>query len=233
MGFTADGGYGPYELVHESNFFAVPPHIGAAEATLLLDVMGTSHHAIRRLSAVRSDVESLFVGGAGPIGLGVLAMAKVALGPDVPVYISDLSKWRREFARSLGGIPLDPASTDGLSAAQGVDAAIDSTGKTAARNAALQLTGKRGVLVCVGHGESLNLEVSDDLIAPERSVLGSEYFRFDEMPENLRLLEENLDTFSAIITHRVPVAEIDHAFELFLGGETGKVVVIQDADGDV
>ncbi len=227
MGFTADGGYGPYEIVHESNFFPVPASIGGAEATLLLDVMGTSRHALRRLALVRPDVESLYVAGAGPIGLGVLAMAKATLGHDVPVYISDLSPWRRDFAARLGGIPLDAA--DGLDAAQGVDAAIDSTGRSVARRAALRLTGKRGALICVGHGEGLDLEVSGDLIAPERAVLGSEYFRYDEMAENLRLLEENLDYFSQIITHRMPVTAIDEAFALFLGGETGKVVVVQDA----
>ncbi|MFT4284986.1 MAG: alcohol dehydrogenase catalytic domain-containing protein [Protaetiibacter sp.] len=227
MGFTADGGYGPYEIVHESNFFPVSDAIGAAEATLLLDVMGTSRHALRRLALVRPDVESLFIGGAGPIGLGVLAMAKVTLGTDVPVYISDLSPWRRDFATRLGGIALDASE---LSAAQGVDAAIDSTGKTVARAAAIRLTGKRGALICVGHGEGIELTVSDDLIAPERAVLGSEYFRYDEMAENLALLEANLGYFSQIITHRLPVEQIDEAFRLFLGGETGKVVIVQDGD---
>jgi threonine dehydrogenase-like Zn-dependent dehydrogenase len=227
MGFTADGGYGPFEIVHESNFFPVTDAIGAPEATLLLDVMGTSRHALHRLSLVRPDVESLFIGGAGPIGLGVLAMAKMTLGADIPVYISDLSPWRRDFATRLGGIALD---ADDLRAAEGVDAAIDSTGKTGARQAALRLTGKRGALICVGHGEGIELSVSDDLIAPERAVLGSEYFRYDEMAENLALLEAHLAYFSQIITHRVPVAELDAAFELFLGGETGKVVVVQDGD---
>lgn len=226
MGFTADGGYGPFEVVHETNFFPVPELIGGAEATLLLDVMGTSHHALNRLALVRPDVESLFIAGAGPIGLGVLAMAKVVLGADVPVYISDISAWRRDFAERLGGIALDPAA--GLSAAQGVDAAVDSTGKTVARESALALTGKRGALICVGHGESITIDVSSGLIAPERAVLGSEYFRYDEMAANLALLQANLSYFSQIITHRIPVSEISAAFELFLGGETGKVVVVQD-----
>jgi hypothetical protein len=29
MGFTADGGYGPYEVVHESNFFPVAEDVSA------------------------------------------------------------------------------------------------------------------------------------------------------------------------------------------------------------
>ena len=59
-------------------------------------------------------------------------------------------------------------------------------------------------------------------------MLGSEYFRFDEMPQNLQSLRDNLDYLSAIITHTVDVAELPAAFELFLSGRTGKVVVTQD-----
>lgn len=77
MGFNRDGGYGPLELTPESLFFPVADGITAAEATLLLDIMGTGGHALERASVVRPDIESLLVTGAGPIGLGVLAMAKL------------------------------------------------------------------------------------------------------------------------------------------------------------
>jgi threonine 3-dehydrogenase len=46
MGFTQDGRYGLFEVVHETNFFPVPSDLSAAEATLLLDVMGTGSHAL-------------------------------------------------------------------------------------------------------------------------------------------------------------------------------------------
>ncbi|GAA2345315.1 alcohol dehydrogenase catalytic domain-containing protein [Dactylosporangium salmoneum] len=222
MGFTADGGYGPYEIVHESNFFPVPAEVSAADATLLLDVMGTSSHALDRLDRMRADVESLFVAGAGPIGLGLVAMARIRYGADVPIYVSDLSPWRLDFAERLGATPVRGAMPGA------VDAAVDSTGKTTARRQALDALGKRGVLVCVGHGEGLTLDVSADLIAPERTVMGSEYFAYAEMPANLDVLLAHRAALSAIITHRLPAAELASAFELFLGGETGKVVVVQD-----
>jgi threonine 3-dehydrogenase len=228
MGFTADGGYGPYELVHQTNFFPVPPSVTAAEATLLLDVMGTSGHALERIGKVRADVESLYIAGAGPIGLGLLAMAKIRLGPDVPVYISDVSRWRLSFAAGLGGIAVDASDADAIAELSDVDAAVDSTGKQVAREAALRLLGKRGVLACVGHGEGLTMSVSQNLIAPERSVMGSEYFRYDEMAENLDILLRHRDELAKIITHRIPVQDLGTAFETFLAGETGKVVVVQD-----
>ena len=233
MGFNRDGGYAPYELVSETIFFAAGPDSArdGAEATLLLDIMGTGGHAISRAQRCRPDVESLLVAGAGPIGLGVLGMAHIILGPSVPVFISDVSEYRLKLAEQLGGLPINirrQSLADGLSRhdAADVDAAIDTSGKTAARQTALDALGQRGVLVCVGHGEGISAEVSRQLIAPERAVMGSEYFRFDELAENARRLSQHRDYLSQIITHRFPLDAIQTAFETFFAGETGKVLIV-------
>lgn len=229
MGFTNDGGYGPYELVHQSNFFPISDSIEIGNATMLLDVMGTSSHALRRAESVRADIESVYIAGAGPIGLGLLVMAKLRYGDGVPVHISDVSPWRLDFAETFGGIPVDASDPRAITAIGHPDVAFDSSGKQAARRAALDILGKRGALVCVGHGETVTLDVSKDLLAPEHAVLGSEYFRYDEMPANLALLEANQDLISRVISHRFPVERISEAFETFLAGETGKVLITQES----
>jgi threonine dehydrogenase-like Zn-dependent dehydrogenase len=230
FGFSRDGGYGPYALVRESAFFTTGD-VAGAEATLLLDVMGTGGHAVGRACLARPDIESLLISGAGPIGLGALAMAKLLLGHSVPVAIADYDPIRLKLAEELGGLPVALAdeSLDAGLARAGVspDAAIDTTGKQAARQSAMAALARRGVLVCVGHGEGLTLDVSSDLIAPERAVLGSEYFRFDELPGNLLLFHEHRDYLRRIITHRFPAARIEEAFETFFAGGTGKVVIEQ------
>jgi threonine dehydrogenase-like Zn-dependent dehydrogenase len=232
MGFTQDGGYGVYELVHEHIFFPVDADLPLTEATLLLDIMGTSGHALQRARLVRSDIASLAITGAGPIGLGVLAMAKVLLGQDIPVLIADVVPYRLDLAQRLGGIPIDLTQTTlaaglrrhGLDA---VDVAIDTSGRATARRAGLDVLGPRGVLVCLGHGETLHLTVSPDLIAPERAILGSEYFRYDELPTNLQFLRTQLPYLQQIITHRYALHEIQLAFQTFFAGATGKVVIEQ------
>jgi threonine 3-dehydrogenase len=227
MGFTDDGGYGPYEVVHETNFFPIDDELTPSEATLLLDVMGTSGHAIGRAQLVHPDIESAYIAGAGPIGLGLLAMCKVIYGRDFPVRISDISSWRLEFARSFGAQTVDARDDEAMRSLEQSDVAFDSTGKQSARQAAIAALGKRGVLVCVGHGETITLDVSPDLIATERSVLGSEYFRYEELPKNFELLRDNRDFMRRIITDEVDVADIADAFARFFAGETGKVVVTQ------
>lgn len=232
MGFTQDGGYGVYELVHENIFFPVDADLSPAEATLLLDVMGTTSHALKRAQLVRPDIESILVMGAGPVGLGVVAMAKLLFGADMPVLVADMVPYRLALAERLGGQPIQLEERDLASALRGrgaeaVDAAIDTSGKGVARRAALDVLAKRGALVCVGHGEGLALQVSPDLIAPERAVLGSEYFRYDELADNLALLRAHRAYLAQIITHRFGVSELQRAFEVFFGRETGKVVVEQ------
>lgn len=233
MGFNRDGGYGKYMLVNENIFFPIPDNLPLTEATLLLDVMGTGGHAIKRAELVHADIQSVLVSGAGPIGLGVLAMAKILLGSAIPVFITDMIPYRLDLAKRLGGLPIqlkDQTLQEGLHAygVDGVDAAIDTTGKTMARKANLDALHQRGVLICVGHGEGLELEVSSDLIATERAVLGSEYFCYNEIATNLVHLQGNFDYLTQIITHRFGVEHLEEAYQLFLhDGRSGKVVIEQ------
>ncbi len=235
MGFNRDGGYGQYELIHEkpSSFPVHPMSFSATEATLLLDIMGTGGHAVERCQLMRPDIESLLIMGAGPIGLGVLAMAKIILGHHLKILVTDVIPYRLELAERLGGLPVNVAKTTlnaGIKSRDlvSVDMAVDTSGKQAARQEAVDSLGQRGSLICVGHGEGIALKISPDIISPERSIVGSEYFRYDELPANLRRLQQHRAYLNQIITHRFGVDEIQHAFEaFFFGCETGKVVIEQ------
>jgi len=231
-GFSDDGGYGPFMLINENVFFAVDSNIPLAEATLLLDIMGTGGHSIKRGQLVHPDIQSLLVTGSGPIGLGILAMAKLTFGSDFPVLITDMIPYRLDLAEKLGGLPINiknESLSEGLKrhGYKEVDMAIDSSGKSSARREALDSLAKRGVLVCVGHGEDLLLNISPDLIATERAVIGSEYFCYNEFPKNLECLRSNRDYLAQIITHRYNVSDIEEAFEIFIKQNTGKVILEQ------
>jgi threonine dehydrogenase-like Zn-dependent dehydrogenase len=172
--------------------------------------MGTTGHAIRCGLTLREDVRSLGISGAGPVGLGALAMARILLGPEVSVVISDLSPYRLDLAGRLGGKVVnlrEKTLFEGLRehGPEEVDLAINTSGKGAARHSHLEVLSKRGGLVCAGHGDGLRLDVSRDLIAPERAVLGSECFRYNELHTNLRILREYLPYLRQIIIHRFAV----------------------------
>ena len=232
MGFNRDGGYGVYELLQENLFFPVDDDVSSTEATLLLDIMGTGGHAVRRAQLVHPDIQSVLIPGAGPIGLGLLAMIKLMLG-DIPVVISDVVPYRLQLAEKLGGLPVlasEMSLAEGLRH-HGIDApdvAIDAAGKAAVRDECMASLAHRGVMVSVAHGEGLAINnLYADFVFREMTLIGSEYFAYNETPENYRLLRENRDYLNQIITHCFGVDEIQHAFELFFAGETGKVVIEQ------
>lgn len=233
MGFNQDGGYGVYELIHETIFFPVGDDLPLAEATMLLDIMGTGGHAIKRAQLVHPDIQVLLVPGAGPIGLGVLAMAKLLLGEGVEVVLTDVVPYRLKLAEQMGGLPV--LATE-MSLEQGLrhhglgapDVAVDCAGRAAVRDESLTLLGHRGVLVSVAHGEGLAIDnLYRDFVFRELTLISSEYFAYHELKENLNLLKENRVYMDQIITHRFGIEDIQHAFELFFGGETGKVVIEQ------
>ncbi len=233
MGFNRDGGYGVYELINENIFFPVGADFPLVEATMLLDVMGTGGHAVKRAQLVHADITSLLIPGAGPIGLGVLAMTKLLLGEDMPVVISDVVPYRLELAERLGGLPV--LATE-MTLAEGLryhgitapDVAIDCAGQAAVRDECLQLLAHRGVLVSVAHGGGVHIkDLYRDFVSRELTLISSEYFAFRELEENVKLLQANQGYLDQIITHRFGVDEIQRAFELFFGGETGKVIIEQ------
>jgi len=233
MGFNRDGGYGVYELIHENLFFAIESDLSATEATLLLDVMGTGGHSIMRARRCHDDIRSILIPGAGPVGLGILAMAKIILGPDVPVVISDVVPYRLALAEKLGGLPVlssEVTLSEGLKrhGLGAPDVAIDAAGREEVRQECLALLAHRGVLVSVAHGGGLTIpNLYGDFVAREMTLVGSEYFAFHELEENYRLLKANREYLGQIITHRMGVHEIQNAFELFFAGSTGKVVIEQ------
>jgi threonine 3-dehydrogenase len=163
---------------------------------------------------------------------GVEVIVHAAALHGIHLLIADIVPYRLELARRLGGAPIDLREQTidqgvrryGLAR---VDLAIDSSGKGAARRAALDTLGQRALMVCVGHGEGLDLSVSPDLIAPEHALMGSQYFCFGDLPENLARLRAHRSYLSQIITHRYPVRDIQPAFEQFFAGQTGKVVIEQ------
>jgi threonine 3-dehydrogenase len=226
-GFTADGGFAEHAVVAASSFLPVPFQVAPEAATSLLDLFGTTAHALRR---ARADPPStVTVVGCGPIGLGALAVAEamgIAHRSAVDIVLS-----RLELAQRSGATTYDVSAEGGVAhildrRGGASELVIDAAGTRAARHLAMQLVAPGGAVVMVAHGdESLDLAVSEELIAREISLIGSEYFRPDEFEENLAMVIDGRLDPTPLITHRFTLDEADEACRVFFKGEGGKVVV--------
>lgn len=227
MGFDRDGGFAEYIVVPERCFLPVDDRLDLDDAVMLLDATGTAMHALRRAGALGKPPAALVM-GAGPVGLGcVLALRAVGV-PEILAV--DVAPFRRAFAERLGARAL-PGGEGSVAAVRevlpdGPPLVIEASGNPTAQRQALDVLAPGGRMVVVGHSHvPLEVWTSRDLIQEEKTILGSEYFDPDEFTPNQRLILDGKLAPSRLITHRLPLTQIEEAYRLFWSGETGKVLI--------
>jgi threonine 3-dehydrogenase len=225
-GFTADGGYAQYAVVASSCFLPVAVDLPLDRATALLDLLGTAGHAYRRVARAPRRVAVI---GCGPIGTGAISIA-VAEGADIICAI-DISDYRLELAERLGAATVDARQGDPVQhcldhAPDGFDVVIEAAGNTTTQQQAISLASPGGAVVFVAHNrQPLPVDTLGELIQFEKTLLGSEYFPIGEFGDNYALLESGTIPIDELITHRFSLDRIADAFELFMSGRSGKILV--------
>lgn len=173
IGVHQDGGFCELLSVPQTNLLAVDDV--APEAAALIEPFAISAHAVRR-AAVMPD-EQVLVVGAGPIGLGVAA---IAAATGAQVVVADTSEQRRaHVAQQLGLATINPLDADfdaALRAQFGGRLAakvIDATGSPAAMNGAVKLIRHGGTIVFVGLHKGDLVIPDTEFHKKEATLLGS------------------------------------------------------------
>ncbi|TQE26868.1 theronine dehydrogenase [Streptomyces ipomoeae] len=219
---------------------AVFPDTVPFDVASLNEPMAVARHCVNRSEAKPSDKVVVF--GAGPIGLGAAIWLKLRGVEHVAVV--DVIPSRLEKALAVGAdAVIDSAEEDvtarltelhGQSAnalgqpRPGTDVFIDAAGVAAVFNTVVGAAkwGAKLVMVAVQKkGSEIDL---GGMLRSELTLIASQGYPteiFEVTPE----LVEHHERFAKLISHRVPVAEVEHAFELALTpGAAEKVVVTFD-----
>ena len=181
--------------------------------------------------ASRAGVETALVIGAGPVGMGAVAMMKAIGVPQV--YVSELSAYRRQKAAAFGGIPVDPNVEDLEQRIRddlpyGVDMVLEAVGSLPTIWQSFDLVKPGGTVSLVGeHWGKVELERSkvawmlNDIIA-----IRSFYFTLPEFYENQRMVLDGRLDAAALATHSFPLEEVRAAYDQFATGESIKIMVV-------
>jgi propanol-preferring alcohol dehydrogenase len=231
-GYRSPGGFEEYMVVDEQSFLPVPENVSVEEAVMLLDVIGTTGHALRR-GHIRT-AKTIAVLGSGPIGLGTIFMAQQLGKPD-KIIATDIFPYRLKLAENLGATVYNASENDWFikikeDEPKGFDIVLETTGKSEIQSTSIKLCNDGGWVVLIGIPSSKilgKMEIVDtkDFILSEKAVTGSEYFLPEEFEENLSMLKKaNLNT-EKIITHKYPLEKIEQAYQEFWSGKTGKVLI--------
>lgn len=202
IGVHQDGGFCEFLSVPENNLIVVDDV--DPEAAALIEPFAISAHAVRRASIITGD--ELLVVGAGPIGLGVAAIAKA---DGAKVVVADTSEQRRAHVEKVLGLPtLNPANEDfdgklrsyfsGMLAAK----IIDATGNSNSMNNTVNLIRHGGSITFVGlfKGE---LQISDpEFHKKETTMMGSRNATKEDFIKVSGLMAQKKITANMMLSHR-------------------------------
>lgn len=223
--FVRDG-WADHLTVRASMVHRIPDEM-SLEIASLAEPLAACLQAID-VAGMESGTTAVVLGG-GPIGLGVLALARASGAAQV--IVSEPSATRRDVALQLGATHvLDPTTQDlastvrdltGGIGAETVFDCVTSSSTTAAALASLRHGGQVIVVGNVDPSDRLALDL-DDLHRRQLAVKGS-FSRGNVFPRALNWLS-HLD-LSPMITHIVPFDEIDEGMRLAREAVGGKVLI--------
>lgn len=222
------GGFGEYGCAPLTNLRQLPDHVSYAEATFC-EPLACCLNGIRQSRIGMGDL--LVIIGCGPIGLLHLQLAQ---RQGARVVACDRLEARLAVAERLGAwATLQPDREDPvariqeLSEGYGADGAIVAVGGAAAAELALKLVGRNGTVnLFAGTYPHATFPLDPNRIHYEQIHLtGSHDFTPHDFTTALRLIATGLVDVKSLISHRLPLAELERGFELVARREGLKVVI--------
>jgi len=226
-------------VVPERCCLPIPDDVPFEVAALVGCAVMTGIGAVWNTAGARPG-ERIAVFGCGGVGLSaVLGAAAVSASPIVAV---DLAEEKAEGARELGatatvawaGSPEATADAVREVTGGGVDYAIEATGRPEAMLAAFLSTRARGAAVLVGiaRPDAIVPLPAGEVPRKERRILGSAYGSARperDFPAILELYRNGRLPLARLVSHRVPLEDVEAAFDLLRSGTPRRVVLDLDS----
>ena len=226
-GRTENGGHQDYMVVPAYTCIAMPDELDFASAAACSCGTGTAFQAIKRLNVLGAETVAIF--GQGPVGLSATMFA-AQLG--ARVIAVDISQYRLNLARELGASEvIDSSSHDAeqiireLTSGEGAECTLDATGIPEVRIQAVDSAKYWGKVCFVGEGNTTTFDVSAQIIHKQLTILGSWTFSQAGLSEVANFVIQRQSPMDKLITHTFPLKEAQKAYDTFISGETGKVIL--------
>jgi S-(hydroxymethyl)glutathione dehydrogenase/alcohol dehydrogenase len=180
---------------------------------------------------------SVAVWGCGGVGLNSIQMAKL-MGAGKIIAV-DVMKQKLDWAMEFGATHAVDASREdpvarvqALSGTGGVDYAFEVVGTQKTIEQALLATHRGGTCVIVGVSPAgTRLSIDPTLFLQQRILTGTSFgggHQRTDVPMLIDLYMSGKYKLDELITRRVPLGELNEAFDLMLAGEVKRSVVVYE-----
>ncbi len=226
IGLSSDGAFAP--LVRFPAYCAVPlPDAVGDDVAAMLEPLAVGLHALDRGEARAG--ERVVVIGYGPVGA---ATALIARSLGMEPLVCELSPGRlaraaahgfethaperegKDFARSVRGL------TGG-----GAGVVVDCSGAVPALEAAMEMSERGGRIVCAGIPKKPIAVDAGRMVLYERSLIATLGYHND-LPRVAAMIASGSLEPSAMITNRIPLAEVADEIERLAGDPRDEVKVL-------
>lgn len=219
-------GFATSIVVPASAAVSIPDGVPIEHAALA-EPLSVSVHAVKRSAMRVGDTVAVF--GAGPIGLGIVDVARNA-GAD-QILVSEPRSTRRETALELGAeVAVDPRETNPVDRFKdetdgGVDVGFEVAGVSETFTQTMRSTKYDGTVVVVSVFEDEAHIHPNDIMQAERTVVGS-FGYSDEFPVTLRMMADGRLTPEAFVTGSVELEDVDRAFQRLVDPESDDIKIL-------
>ncbi|MEA3193022.1 MAG: hypothetical protein QOD26_1355 [Betaproteobacteria bacterium] len=221
-GVTAHGGHAQYLKVPARTLVPLPDELSFVAGAAVSCGTGTAYGALRRMNLAGGSTLAVF--GQGPVGISA-----TLLGAKMGARVIAIEKnaERRALAKQFGAdVALESEEQiKELTRGEGVDLAIDTTGASAARIAAIRSAKTWGTVCFVGEGGDVTINVSPDMLRKQLTIIGSWTFSAMGQAECARFVVDNRIDLEKIFSHRWKLDQAGEAYRVFDTQSTGKGVI--------
>jgi threonine dehydrogenase-like Zn-dependent dehydrogenase len=227
-GATGHGAHARYMKCPARTLVPLPEELSFDAGAAISCGTGTAWSALHRLNLQGDQTIAIF--GQGPVGLSATLLA-AQMG--ARVIALDTSEERLARAKEFGAdVLINPARTENvlqairdLTHGRGAHASLDASSSPQARVQAVKCVRTWGKACFVGEGDTVTLDVSNDLLRRQVTLIGSWTFSTVGQADCARYVADREIDLDRLFTHRWKLEQAEEAYRLFDRQTSGKGVI--------
>ncbi len=224
IGTTIDGAFAPTLRAPARALWKIDPSVPRDDAALF-EPLSCAVGSVKRAPFQPGDNVAII--GAGPMGL-LFALLYRTLGAG-KIILLDMAPYRLEFAQEMGmDAAINVAQVDAAAEVKrftglGADIVVDAVGNQLGQ--AIQLARRGGQVILFGLRPHDNPPVNQYTITRYDLTVHGTFVGLHPFAQTIQLLESRRVQPSVLVTHRLPLAELERGVELMRTQQAMKVLI--------
>ena len=215
-----------YTVLQDFLCIPLPEDISFDMGTLAGCVFAPAFQTLQKMQVCPSDL--VMVTGCGPVGLGAITIAKHY---NATVVAVEVSEYRKKLASEIGADYVVDGSSptleeDILELTHGrhPNKVVETSGVGALQKFGMKMAAVRGYFGFVGHNPKEITVIPNEIIFKGLTIFGSWHVNLNDISTKIYDIIRRSPAAPKLITHIFSLDQAQEAFDIFLSGQSGKII---------